>query len=113
MIQTTEVSITYKGDGVQTLFSYPYPYRSSEDIVGYIVDESGHEERITTNFKYDNVTNMYQYPPRRGSPGRAELPQTDSRNTAAAERRPSGQAAVFSHRKEPGLDHYDPPGNRQ
>lgn len=62
MIQTTEVSITYKGDGVQTLFSYPYPYRSSEDIVGYIVDESGHEERITTNFKYDNVTNMYQYP---------------------------------------------------
>ena len=36
MIQTTEVSITYKGDGVQTSFPYPYPYRNSDDIVGIV-----------------------------------------------------------------------------
>ena len=62
MIQTTEVSITYKGDGVQTSFPYPYPYRSSDDIVGYIINDVGYEKRITNNFKYDKVSNIYQYP---------------------------------------------------
>ena len=62
MIQTTEVSITYKGDGVQTLFPYPYPYRNSDDIVGYIINDVGYEKRITNNFKYDKVSNIYQYP---------------------------------------------------
>ena len=62
MIQTTEVSITYKGDGVQTSFSYPYPYRNSDDIVGYIINDVGYEKRITNNFKYDKVSNIYQYP---------------------------------------------------
>lgn len=62
MIQTTEVSITYKGDGVQTSFPYPYPYRNSDDIVGYIINELGYETRISTNFKYDSVNNIYQYP---------------------------------------------------
>ena len=62
MIQTTEVSITYKGDGVQTSFPYPYPYRNSDDIVGYIINDLGYETRITTNFKYDKVSNIYQYP---------------------------------------------------
>ena len=62
MIQTTEVSITYKGDGVQTSFPYPYPYRNSDDIVGYIINDVGYEKRITNNFKYDKVSNIYQYP---------------------------------------------------
>ena len=62
MIQTTEVSITYKGDGVQTLFPYPYSYRNSDDIVGYIINDVGYEKRITNNFKYDKVSNIYQYP---------------------------------------------------
>lgn len=62
MIQTTEVSITYKGDGVQTSFPYPYPYRNSDDIVGYIINDLGYEKRITNNFKYDKVSNIYQYP---------------------------------------------------
>lgn len=62
MIQTTEVSITYKGDGVQTSFPYPYPYRNSDDIVGYIINDVGYEKRITNNFKYDKVSNLYQYP---------------------------------------------------
>lgn len=62
MIQTTEVSITYKGDGVQTLFPYPYPYRNSDDIIGYIINDVGYEKRITNNFKYDKVSNIYQYP---------------------------------------------------
>ena len=62
MIQTTEVSITYTGDGVQTSFPYPYPYRSSEDIVGYLVNEEGYEEKITTNYTYNNVENTYMYP---------------------------------------------------
>ena len=62
MIQTTEVSITYKGDGVQTAFPYPYPYRNSDDIVGYIINDVGYEKRITNNFKYDKVSNIYQYP---------------------------------------------------
>lgn len=62
MIQTTEVSITYKGDGVQTSFPYPYPYRNSDDIVGYIINDVGYEKRITNNFKYDKVNNIYQYP---------------------------------------------------
>lgn len=62
MIQTAEVSITYKGDGVQTSFPYPYPYRSSDDIVGYIINDVGYEKRITNNFKYDKVSNIYQYP---------------------------------------------------
>lgn len=62
MIQTTEVSITYKGDGVQTSFPYPYPYRNSDDIVGYIINDVGYETRITNNFKYDKVSNIYQYP---------------------------------------------------
>lgn len=62
MIQTTEVSITYKGDGVQTSFPYPYPYRNSDDIVGYIINDVGYEKRITNNFKYDKVRNIYQYP---------------------------------------------------
>ncbi|MCI7199485.1 glycosyl hydrolase family 28-related protein [Megasphaera elsdenii] len=62
MIQTTEVSITYKGDGVQTSFPYPYPYRNSNDIVGYIINDVGYEKRITNNFKYDKVSNIYQYP---------------------------------------------------
>lgn len=62
MIQTTEVSITYTGDGVQTSFPYPYPYRSSEDIVGYLVNEEGYEEKITTNYTYNNVENTYIYP---------------------------------------------------
>ena len=62
MIQTTEVSITYKGDGVQTSFPYPYPYRNSDDIVGYIINDVGYEKRITNNFKYDKISNIYQYP---------------------------------------------------
>ena len=62
MIQTAEVSITYKGDGVQTSFPYPYPYRNSADIIGYIINDIGYETRITTNFKYDEVSNTYQYP---------------------------------------------------
>ena len=62
MIQTTEVSITYKGDGVQTSFPYPYPYRNSDDIVGYIINDVGYEKRITNNFKYDKVSTIYQYP---------------------------------------------------
>lgn len=62
MIKTTEVSITYKGDGVQTSFPYPYPYRNSDDIVGYIINDVGYEKRITNNFKYDKVSNIYQYP---------------------------------------------------
>lgn len=62
MIQTTEVSITYKGDGVQSSFPYPYPYRNSDDIVGYIINDVGYEKRITNNFKYDKVSNIYQYP---------------------------------------------------
>ncbi len=62
MIQTTEVSITYKGDGVQTSFPYSYPYRNSDDIVGYIINDVGYEKRITNNFKYDKVSNIYQYP---------------------------------------------------
>lgn len=62
MIQTTEVSITYKGDGVQTSFPYPYPYRNSDDIVGYIINDVGYEKRIMNNFKYDKVSNIYQYP---------------------------------------------------
>lgn len=62
MIQTAEVSITYKGDGVQTSFPYPYPYRNSDDIVGYIINDVGYEKRITNNFKYDKVSNIYQYP---------------------------------------------------
>ncbi|ALG42671.1 phage baseplate protein [Megasphaera elsdenii] len=62
MIQTTEVSITYKGDGVQTSFPYPYKYRNSDDIVGYIINDVGYETRITNNFKYDKVSNIYQYP---------------------------------------------------
>lgn len=62
MIQTTEVSITYKGDGVQTSFPYPYPYRNSDDIIGYIINDVGYEKRITNNFKYDKVSNIYQYP---------------------------------------------------
>ena len=62
MIQTAEVSITYKGDGVQTSFPYPYPYRNSADIIGYIINDIGYETRIKTNFKYDEVSNTYQYP---------------------------------------------------
>lgn len=62
MIQTTEVSITYEGDGVQTSFPYPYPYRNSDDIVGYIINDVGYEKRITNNFKYDKISNIYQYP---------------------------------------------------
>ena len=62
MIQTTEVSITYKGDGVQTSFPYPYSYRNSDDIVGYIINDVGYEKRITNNFKYDKISNIYQYP---------------------------------------------------
>lgn len=62
MIKTTEVSITYKGDGVQTSFPYPHPYRNSDDIVGYIINDVGYEKRITNNFKYDKVSNIYQYP---------------------------------------------------
>lgn len=62
MIETTEISITYQGDGTQTKFSYPYPYRKSSDIVGYIVDGEEHEEKITTNYKYDATTNEYIYP---------------------------------------------------
>ena len=62
MIQTQEVSITYQGDGVQTSFAYPYAYRSSEDIKGYIVNEEGYEKKITTNYRYDTVENKYIYP---------------------------------------------------
>ncbi len=62
MIETTEVSITYQGDGTQTKFSYPYPYRKSSDIVGYIVDGEEHEDKITTNYRYDATTNEYIYP---------------------------------------------------
>lgn len=62
MIQTQEVSITYQGDGVQTSFTYPYAYRSSEDIKGYLVNEEGYEEKITTNYRYDTVENKYIYP---------------------------------------------------
>lgn len=62
MIQTQEVSITYQGDGVQTSFAYPYAYRSSEDIKGYLINEEGYEEKITTNYRYDTVENKYIYP---------------------------------------------------
>ena len=62
MIQATEVDITYKGDGKQTTFSYPYPYRTESDIHGYLVDETGMETEITTNFEFDNTNNVYTYP---------------------------------------------------
>ena len=62
MIQTQEVSITYQGDGVQTSFAYPYAYRSNEDIKGYLINEEGYEEKITTNYRYDTVENKYIYP---------------------------------------------------
>lgn len=62
MIQATEVTITYKGDGKQTAFSYPYPYRTGDDIHGYLVDEIGMETEITTNFKFDTTNNVYTYP---------------------------------------------------
>lgn len=62
MIQATEVNITYKGDGKQTTFPYPYPYRTGSDIHGYLVDETGMETEITTNFKFDNTNNVYTYP---------------------------------------------------
>lgn len=62
MIQATEVNITYKGDGKQTTFSYPYPYRTGSDIHGYLVDETGMETEITTNFEFDNTNNVYTYP---------------------------------------------------
>lgn len=77
MIQTTEVSITYKGDGVQTSFPYPYPYRNSDDIVGYIINDVGYEKRITNNFKYDKVSNIYQYP-LAGAPWPRHIPSNSS-----------------------------------
>lgn len=62
MIQATEVSITYRGDGETTTFSYPYPYRIGGDIHGYLVDTVGNETEITTNYQFDTVENKYTYP---------------------------------------------------
>lgn len=62
MIQATEVNITYRGDGKQTKFSFPYPYRDGDDIYGYLVDETGMETEITSNYKFDATENVYTYP---------------------------------------------------
>lgn len=62
MIQATEVNITYRGDGKQTAFSFPYPYRDGDDIFGYLVDETGMETEITSNYKFDATENVYTYP---------------------------------------------------
>lgn len=62
MIQTEEIAITYTCDGTQKEFPYPYPYRSGEDVTGYIVNELEYEQEIKTNYKYDTVENKYTYP---------------------------------------------------
>lgn len=72
MIQTLEVAVTYDADGVQKSFPYPYDYRNSQDIVGYLVDEQGFETEIKTNYKYDTVNNAYIYP-LQGDPIRAPI----------------------------------------
>ena len=80
MIQATEVTIVYRGDGKQTAFSFPYPYRTSGDIHGYLVDEMGMETEIVSNYRYDTVENTYIYPVQ-GDPLTADMSIRLSRET--------------------------------
>ena len=80
MIQGTEVTIVYRGDGKQTAFSFPYPYRTSGDIHGYLVDEMGMETEIVSNYRYDTVENTYIYPVQ-GDPLTADMSIRLSRET--------------------------------
>lgn len=80
MIQATEVTIVYRGDGKQTAFTFPYPYRTSGDIHGYLVDEMGMETEIVSNYRYDTVENTYIYPVQ-GNPLTADMSIRLSRET--------------------------------
>ena len=62
MISNTQCYVDYKGDGTTTAFPFTYPYRSKEDIVGYLVDEYGIGTKITSNYEFDTIENKYKYP---------------------------------------------------
>ena len=61
MISKDKTTITYKGDGVTTSFSFPYQYRAGEDIKGYLL-VNGKEMPITANYRFDTVENKFIYP---------------------------------------------------
>ena len=61
MISKDKTTITYKGDGVTTSFPFPYQYRASEDIKGYLL-VNGKEMPIVANYRFDTVENKFIYP---------------------------------------------------
>ena len=106
MIQATEVTIVYRGDGKQTAFSFPYPYRTSGDIHGYLVDEMGMETEIVSNYRYDTVENTYIYPVQ-GDPLTADMSIRLSRETPLQNNVPGDVFFALSYRAdEPFIDHH-------
>ncbi|MUP48906.1 hypothetical protein C3L57_06845 [Veillonellaceae bacterium M2-8] len=61
MISETRFTITYKINK-EKKYPYPYYYESTDDIKGYLIDDTGYKSLITTDYYFDKATNVFIYP---------------------------------------------------